>query len=112
MTAKEILRDYLEKEEMEVDSLGFGELRELMDIWQEYHPVPEFTPDDFKYAIDRAMYTLLQDEAATIFWGEEYPMDVSSCRWAIEQAVINRPEGMNMTAAALSYVQNLAENLP
>jgi len=26
MTAKEILRDYLEKEEMEVDSLGFGEL--------------------------------------------------------------------------------------
>lgn len=84
---------------------------DMMDLWLEINPMPEFTDhDDFNHALSKAMWVLRKDEACTFFNNEEYPLDVDRYVWNIEQAINNRNSG-TMLAAAMQYVENLTTNL-
>lgn len=84
---------------------------EMMAEWNELNPMPEVTDlECFTQAVNKAYWALKADEAATVFSGEEYPLDVPAYRWNIEQAIINR-NGGTMLQAALDYVHNLTAAL-
>jgi len=62
--------------------------------------------EDFKSCVNRAMQLIKNREAQIIEEGYEFPISVDSCRWAIEQAIINR-KNESMMAAAIRYVESV-----
>lgn len=85
---------------------------DMMDEWLEINPMPEVTDlDSYQQAVDKAFWALKKDEAATVFNGEEYPINVSAYKWNIEQAIINRAYPKTMLEAALDYVGELTASL-
>lgn len=120
------LQDYqtelLEQENAQIKKDGYDEkwlldfsdldTNELMSMWLKDNPIPEITDlDSFEQAMSKAMWALRSDEAATVFSGEDYPINVESCRNSIEQAIINRVSSKTMLQAALDYVENRTQNL-
>lgn len=84
----------------------------MMDEWLRYNPMPEITDvNNFDQAVKKAYWALQKDEAFTIFFGEEYPLDVPSYKWNIEQAIFNRSPDVSMVASALDYVHRLTVSL-
>ena len=105
--------EYLKENDLSVSELTFADAGEMITEWLKYNPMPEFTShDDYKFAVEKAMWMLRHDEAATYFNGEEYPLKVSEYRWNIEQTILNRDKSQTMAQAAFQYVEKLTINLP
>lgn len=66
-----------------------------------------FNKDDFSSCVNRAMLLIKNREAQMKEEGHEWPIDTSSCRWAIEQAIINRKSDETMMTAAIKYVESV-----
>jgi len=66
-----------------------------------------FNPDDARSCIDRAMLLIRNRESQMVEEGYEWPMATDTCRWAIEQAIINRSSGMGMMQSAIEYVESI-----
>lgn len=66
-----------------------------------------FDSNDFHSCVNRAMLLIKNREAQMIEEGYEFPISVDSCRWAIEQAIINRNSGDSMMSAAIKYVESV-----
>ena len=41
--------------------------------------------------------------------GYEFPISIDSCKWAIEQAIINRNSNESMMSAAIRYVESVEQ---
>lgn len=81
---------------------------EMMQEWLSINPMPEVTDlESFQQAVNKAYWALESDEAATVFSGEDYPLQVSAYKWNIEQAIFNRDASKTMLQAALDYVHSL-----
>lgn len=66
-----------------------------------------FDSSDFSACVTRAMLLIKNREAQMIDEGYEWPINTQSCRWSIEQAIINRAGGESMMTAALKYVESV-----
>ena len=70
-----------------------------------------FNSDDFESCVKRCMLLLEKTEAQVVEDGYEFHIDLESCRWAIEQAITNRADGVKMMAAAIEYVESVEERV-
>lgn len=66
-----------------------------------------FNKDDFSSCVNRAMLLIRNREAQMRDEGYEWTINTESCKWAIEQAIINRHSGVTMMAAAIKYVESV-----
>ena len=66
-----------------------------------------FDPSDFQSCAQRAMLLIKNREAQMIEEGYEWPFNTESCKWAVEQAIINRSSDINMMQAAIEYVESV-----
>jgi hypothetical protein len=66
-----------------------------------------FDSSSFASCVQRAMLLIKNREAQMIEEGYEWHINTETCRWAIEQAIINRPSGQAMMAAAIEYVESV-----
>jgi len=72
-----------------------------------------FNPDDFRSCVSRAILLIRNREAQMTDEGYKWPIITETCRWRLEQAIINRPANQPMMAAAIEYVETVehrAEN--
>ena len=60
---------------------------------------------DFIECVQQAMRLIKNREVQMLSEGYEWPIATGSCKWAVEQAIINRPCGLTMTGAAIEYVE-------
>lgn len=65
-----------------------------------------FDSSSFKSCVDRGMLLIKNHEAQMVEEGLEFLINVNSCRWAMEQAVLNR-NGGTMMAAVIDYVEKV-----
>jgi hypothetical protein len=63
-------------------------------------------PDCFTSCVNRAMFLIETREEEMKSEGYEWNINTSSCRWAIEQAIINR-KNSTMMGAAIEYVESI-----
>jgi len=66
-----------------------------------------FNPDDCDSCVNRAMLLIKNREAQMTEEGYEFPIETATCRWAVEQKIINRRRGTAMMAAAIEYVESV-----
>lgn len=66
-----------------------------------------FNPDDFESCVSKAILLIRNREAQMTEEGYEWPIKTDTCRWAIEQSIINRAPGVSMMAAAIEYVEKI-----
>jgi hypothetical protein len=66
-----------------------------------------FDNSDFQSCVDRAMLLIKNREAQMTEEGYEWPIVTETCRIAIERAIIDRPYGIGMMAAAIEYVESV-----
>ena len=67
-------------------------------------------PENFASCVNRAMFLIEAYEAQIKSEGYEWNVHTSSCRWAVEQAIINR-NGGTMMAAANAFVESIEERV-
>ncbi len=60
-----------------------------------------------KSCVTRAMLLIKNRQAQMIENGYEWPIDTESCKWSVEQAIINRSENKSMMQAAIEYVESI-----
>lgn len=65
-----------------------------------------FDKDSAASCVNRAMFLIKKFELQIKQEGYEWPLDTNSCRWGIEQAIINR-RGGTMMGAAINYVESV-----
>lgn len=66
-----------------------------------------FDSENFSACVQRAMLLIKNRESQMIEQGHDWPINTESCRWAIEQAIINRTPGQSMMESAVSYVESV-----
>ena len=66
----------------------------------------------FEQCVDMAMENIYHERDVRKDLGMGFPLNIESCRWACEQAIINRPEGYTMLQASLEYAENICINTP
>jgi len=66
---------------------------------------------NFSFCVNRALLLIKNREAQMIEEGYEWPIATETCRWRIEQQIINRPAGMGMLAAAIKYVESIEKQV-
>jgi hypothetical protein len=66
-----------------------------------------FDSSDFSSCVQRAILLIKNRESQMIEEGYEWPINTESCRWAIEQAIINRSSSKTMMDAAIDYVESI-----
>ena len=57
--------------------------------------------------VNAAMNMIRSYKDSIIESGHEFQIDVSSCRWAVEQAILNRDPEITPLAAATEYVRSV-----
>lgn len=62
-------------------------------------------PENFSFCVAMALCQIENLKAQLLEEGYEYMFDTSSCRWAIEQKIINRNAGETMMGVAYKYVE-------
>lgn len=67
--------------------------------------------NNFTSIVNHAMQLLKNREKQML--SEKYiiNIDINTCKWAIEQAIINRSSNKNMIEAALEYVEKIEHQL-
>lgn len=63
--------------------------------------------NDFNNVVSRAMDMIRAREKQMIREGYEWPIVTETCRWRIEQVIINRSHKMGMMEAAIEYVESI-----
>lgn len=66
-----------------------------------------FDSSDFRSCVKRAMLLIRNREAQMIEEGYQFPISVDSCKWAVEQEIINRDSSESMMSAAIRYVESV-----
>ena len=66
-----------------------------------------FDGTSFADCVTRAMLLIRNREAQMIEEGYEWPINTESCKWAVEQAIINRDSNESMMCAANRYVETV-----
>ncbi|MDC8446089.1 MAG: hypothetical protein LV471_09225 [Nitrosomonas sp.] len=66
-----------------------------------------FDQNNFQHCVNRAISLIKNREAQMIEEGHEWPINTESCRWALEQAIINRSSNESMMEAAIKYVESV-----
>lgn len=66
-----------------------------------------FDPNNFQDCVGRAMLMISNRKMQMIEEGYEWPINTVSCRWSVEQAIINRKPGETMMSAAIRYVESV-----
>lgn len=68
---------------------------------------PTFNTNDFKSCVDRGMILIKNREKQMTIEGHIWPINTSSCQWAIEQRIINRAPNQTMMSAVIEYVEKI-----
>lgn len=69
----------------------------------------KFDKENFNHCVHRALLLIKNREAQMIENGYEFPISIDSCKWAIEQAIINRNSNESMMSAAIRYVESVEQ---
>lgn len=69
--------------------------------------IKTFNAENSHDCINLAMLQIRKFKAQIIEEGYEFHINVDSCRWAIEQAIINRSSEKSMMHAAYDYVSKV-----
>lgn len=64
-------------------------------------------PNNFQDCVSRAMLMISNRKMQMAEEGYEWPINTASCRWSVEQAIINRKHGETMMSAAIRYVESV-----
>ena len=120
-TLSEIRNGYLNQQNEQIKAEGYDEkwlldiedlagslehTGNLMDLWLEEYPACNFDKDSFASIVNEGMWRLRKNEACMFFNNEEIMLDVSSCRWALGEAIKNRESNQSMVDAMNEYVEN------
>lgn len=113
MNAQQAIAKWLEANvtAVDLDQDYRGDTDAIHAIWLAANAAPSFVADSVAYAVEAAMYQIRHEEAIYVIDGKEFPLNVESYRWNIQQAINNRSEGKSMVAAAHDYVENLLQNI-
>ena len=85
-----------------------GQSRKLKKVNKmEYFNNANFNADDFQSCVNRGISLLKNREEQAGLDGHEWPCNTESCRWAIEQAIINRASKSTMMSAVIEYVEKI-----
>lgn len=66
-----------------------------------------FDENNFISCVNRALHLIQKLKLELEEEGFIMPVDIKSCRWAIEQAIINRNPGEPMMCGAIRYVEKV-----
>ena len=66
-----------------------------------------FDTNDFNQCVQRGMDLISNREEQTLEEGGTWNIDTKSCKWAIEQAIINRESDETMMSAVICYVEKI-----
>ena len=72
-----------------------------------YFDNKNFDAEDFQSCVNRGMFLLKNREEQAEADGYEWIVNTESCRWAIEQAIINRASESTMMSAVIEYVEKI-----
>lgn len=118
MNAQQAIAKWLETEgaaqgvtASDFDADYHGDTDAILAIWTKENPAPVFVKDSYGYAVEAAMYAIRREEAIYIVNGDEFPLSVEFYRWNVQQAIINRKDGVTMLAAAYAYTDQLLQNI-
>ncbi|MDP8042543.1 hypothetical protein QJU11_10100 [Pasteurella atlantica] len=67
--------------------------------------------ESFENVVKHSMNALYKLEAQILEDGGVVNFHIPSCKWNIEQAIINRDSSHNMRSSAFEYVENLQERM-
>jgi hypothetical protein len=66
----------------------------------------ELDTNYFSSCVNRGMELLGNRKEQMTNEGYEWPIDLKSCKWAIEQAICNRQSGSTMMSAVIAFVES------
>ena len=66
-----------------------------------------FDPNDFASCVTLGMNNLNRRKEQMEAERYEWNVNINSCRWAIEQAILNRKEGVSMMGAVCEYTDSI-----
>ena len=67
----------------------------------------KFDKENFNHCVNRALLLIKNREAQMTEDGYEFPISIDSCKWSIEQAIINRNHNESMMSSAIKYVESV-----
>jgi len=67
----------------------------------------KFDYNDSADCVNRGMFLIKNRENQMKAEGYEWPINTKSCRWAIEQKIINRKPGTTMMSAVIEFVEQI-----
>lgn len=107
MTIQEIRQAYLSANNMTAEDLTSHDAEVMYQTWLEQNPRKIPNLDDVKGNIELGIWELKSEQATCYFSDLPFNMDISSCRWSLEQAIINRPAGVGIRKAVLDKVDEI-----
>ena len=66
-----------------------------------------FDYNDSDSCVSRGMFLIRNREKQMISEGYEWNINTNSCKWAIEQKILNRRSDETMMAAVIQYVESI-----
>lgn len=67
----------------------------------------KFDANNFWSCVNRSMLLIKNRENQIKEMGLDWNINTESCRWAVEQAIINRRSDETMMSAAIKYVESV-----
>ncbi len=108
MTLQQIREAYLKKHNMTIPDLSISDVPEMYEQWLATNPrnVTALL-DDVQGNIELGLWEIKSQQAICFFSNLPFNMDINSCRWSLEQAIINRPQGMGIRKAVWNKVDEI-----